>query len=202
MRQIEGWRISVVVMIALVVMACALFVFQGDTEEALRSFIRGSARIALVLFLLAFVASSLHLLCNRPVTAWLLGNRRYMGVTFAMAHFTHLLAVVILGVYYPHPFLDDLSAFTVVTGGLAYLFVAAMAATSFTTTKRLIGRKKWTLLHTIGGYYVWIGFAQSYLLRALEEISYTPFALVIAIVLVLRVWRHRKMLKTASNKSA
>lgn len=194
--RIEGWRITGFVFFGLVVVAVMIVVLQGFTEEAIRTFVRSTARTSLVLFLLAFSASSLQVFFRRSWSAWLLRNRRYLGVTFAVSHANHLLALIVLAILFPYPFLNQLDWLTLVGGGLAYFFILAMSITSFTVPKQLLGQQRWNLLHILGSYYVWILFAQSYVPRALKEPLYIPFAVALFVVLgfrlarSLKIWRH------------
>ena len=67
--RIEGWRITGFVFFGLVVVAVMIVVLQGFTEEAIRTFVRSTARTSLVLFLLAFSASSLQVFFRRSWSA-------------------------------------------------------------------------------------------------------------------------------------
>lgn len=167
----------------------------GGGEDGARAVLRVSARTSVSLFVLAFAASSLHWWLRRDWTRWLLRNRRYVGVSFAVSHLYHLITLGVIALAFPHPFLDRLGLVTLIGGGLAYLFIAAMAATSFDRAVRWLGARRWKLLHTVGGYYVWIIFAQSYLPRAARDAWLAPFfaALVAALVLrLIRAWRTRR----------
>ncbi len=81
---------------------------RGVCEEALRSVVRGTAKVAVTLFSLTFATSSLHAFRRSGATKWLLGNRRYLGLSFALAHADHLLSLVALAIWFPDPFFDDL----------------------------------------------------------------------------------------------
>jgi len=190
--KIEKWRITGVVFLGLVVLAVLTFAVQGVTEEAIRSYIRTTARTSLILFLLAFSASSLRLFIKRDWTFWLLRSRRYMGLSFALSHAIHLFAIILLANLYPHPFLDQLSWVTLLGGGLAYLFILAMSVTSFKATKQWLGTKYWGLLHTVGSYYIWFIFTQSYLFLSLKNTNYLPPLLLLLSVLILRLARTLK----------
>lgn len=187
MPRFRGWAIVGYVVAGLAgfgVLAGALF---GWNEPAVRFVVRGTARTAVVLFMLAFGASALKRLWpTRPAT-WLRRNRRYLGVSFAAAHYLHLMMLVVLAVAYPDPFVRELGAVTLLGGGLAYAFIGAMAVTSFDRTAAWLGPRRWRLLHTVGGYYVWIVFAQSYAGRAVVDPYYVPFALALVAVLTLRL---------------
>lgn len=187
MPHFKGWAITGWIAVGLALSTGIVFALFGWTEEALRLLVRITARWAVVLFMLAFAATSLKKLWPSAFTTWLRRNRRYIGVSFAEAHFVHLAFLIILGVAFPNPFLRDLQAITVVSGGLAYAFIAAMTITSFDRTAAWLGGKRWKLLHTAGSYYVWVIFAQTYMTRALADPFFVPFALALFVVLGLRL---------------
>ena len=74
-------------------------------------------------------------------------------------------------------------------GGLAYLFIAAMSVTSFDHTRQWLGIKRWKQLHTIGSYYIWFVFTQSYFPLAIKEVFYVPFVAALIVVMLLRILR-------------
>lgn len=187
----EGWKITGVTAVVLASFFVAVGVWDGPTEESMRAVVQISARSAVMLFLLAFSASSLHGLLRKSGTAWLLRNRRYLGVSFAVSHFYHLIALVLLSIWFPHPFRDDLNWVTIVGGGLAYVLIAAMAATSSEYAYQWLGSARWQRLHTIGSYYVWFIFAQSYFLHTLEGGVAVPLSIALAAGMLVRLLRFR-----------
>lgn len=188
--RLQGWPLVGWASLALLLMTAAIFLVAGIGEAGLRMLIRATARTSLVLFLAAFVASSLRQLWPMPATRWLLTNRRYVGVSFAVSHFLHLLAIVALAVTVPE---FEISTVTLIGGGMAYVFIAAMVATSFDRTTAWLGPRRWRLLHTAGMYYVWIIFVNSYVPRALiESPAYLPFAASLLVALGLRIYARRK----------
>lgn len=174
---------------ALVALLSLAYLAAGWSEESVRIVVRWTAKIAVVLFAMAFSASALRTFWRVDWTRWLMLNRRQLGLGFALAHTVHLLALVCLGVAFPTPFVDELNAVTLVGGGLAYVFVFAMAATSNDASVRWLGARRWRLLHTLGGWYIWVVFTQSYVPRALVEPAYVPFASLLFFVLGMRVAR-------------
>ena len=162
-RAFEGWTLFFEIAGAVLLVEASLLFTLGYGEEGLRAVVRASARISLVLFCLAFAASSLRVLLRGPGSAWLLRNRRALGVGFAFSHGTHALALLFLARDFPRPFVEEVDALTLVGGGLAYLFVIAMAATSSDAAQRAMGMGRWRLLHEIGGYYVGLVFLFTYL---------------------------------------
>jgi DMSO/TMAO reductase YedYZ heme-binding membrane subunit len=181
--------ILIVTSAALVALLVFAYAAAGWSEDSVRITVRWTAKIAVVLFAAAFSASSLQSLFRNGATRWLMVNRRRLGLGFALAHTVHLFALVVLGLAFPDPFVAGLNAVTILGGGLAYVFMFAMAATSNDASVRRLGGRRWRLLHTLGGWYIWVVFAQSYGPRAAFEPSYLPFAALIVGVLGVRVAR-------------
>jgi methionine sulfoxide reductase heme-binding subunit len=191
---LRGWQIVGAAAVLLLILITANLLQHEFTEEFVRIVIRITARCSVALFLLAFTASSLRALWPTRLTAWQLQNRRYLGVAFAVSHFTHLAALFTLGACFPRPFIDELNAVTLVGGGLAYLFLTLMTITSFVGPRRAIGERAWKILHTLGSYYIWLIFLNSYLSRALVDISYAPYAVALLLALAARIafWSKRR----------
>lgn len=140
------------------VMALVSAIFQtphpGETE--IRVTIRVTALVAAAFFLAAFTASAWHRLRPTPTTRWFLANRRYLGLSFAVAHVAHGLAILALVPYVPGGW-RAFSSQTLVVGGFGYLLVAAMAATSNDRAVAALG-PWWSRLHATGIYVLWFIF--------------------------------------------
>jgi DMSO/TMAO reductase YedYZ heme-binding membrane subunit len=182
---LEGWPLVGWSAIALLAMEALLLAVYGIGEEGLRVLIRATARSSLLLFLPAFAASSLRRLWPTPFSAWLLRNRRYVGVSFAISHFLHLDAILGLAFLYPDRF--DASPVTIVGGGLGYAFIAAMVATSSDAAVRKLGERRWKLLHRTGMWVLFVIFAQSYVPAPFYDIRYLPASLATLGALGLRI---------------
>ena len=95
---------------------------------------------------------------------------------------------------------------TIVLAGAAYLFIAAMTATSFDRTAAWLGPRKWRLLHLIGGWYIWISFAVAVGKRVPLDSFYWPMAavvLAIAIVRLIAMYRRgRRRITTEASRAA
>ena len=187
--QAEKWSITGWLAVVLVAMVCVILALSGWNEEGLRTTLRVTAGTSVVLFGLAFSASSLFGLRRNPATTWLLRNRRYVGVSFAVSHFIHLVLIAAVAIEYPHPFFDERGPTAFIGGGLAYAFIAAMTATSFDKSARWLGPKRWKALHTVGGYYILVVFARRYILAAIGSPAYIPLAALTFIIFFLRMWR-------------
>ena len=181
----NGWRLTGFLSLLLTAMALCLLSVQGWDAEGLRLVIRATARTSLVLFVLAFTASAMVELLPSDATRWQRRNRRYLGVSFAVSHLIHLVAILSLASIDAELFWKLTNISTLVLAGTAYLFITAMAATSFDRTASWLGPRKWHLLHLLGGWYIWISFAVAVGKRVpLDRFCWPIAALVLAAGLV------------------
>jgi DMSO/TMAO reductase YedYZ heme-binding membrane subunit len=75
----------------------------------------------------------------------------------AVSHGIHGIAIVWLLSAFPSAY--QVNATTLVGGGLGFVFIAAMAATSSDAAFKKLGRARWTALHRTGVWYLWLVFA-------------------------------------------
>lgn len=173
---------------SMVVITVMAFGAQGVSEEGLRIIVRWTARVSVTAFLLAFAARPLRQIWSSELAGWLLRNRRYLGVSFAVAHFTHLAALIGIGVFFPQPFRSELDALTLGGGGFCYVLIALMALTSTDRTAAWLSRKNWRRLHTLGMYTIWIIFVQSYVPRAIiGDMAFGPVSIALFAVAGVRL---------------
>jgi hypothetical protein len=192
---VNGWRLTGVFSLLLTAMAIYLLSVQGWDAEGIRLVIRATARTSLVLFVLAFTASAMVELLPGEATRWQRSNRRYLGVSFAVSHLIHLIAILSLASIDAVLFWKLTNIGTIVLAGTAYLFIAAMAATSFDRSAAWLGPRRWRLLHLLGGWYIWISFAVAVGKRVPTDRFYWPMAtLVLAagIVRLAAIWRKNR----------
>lgn len=153
----RGWAITGWNSVALVTMTALVLAAAGTGEEGVRMLIRATARSSAILFLVAFVARPVRQLWRTDATAFAIKNRRYFGVSMAVSHLIHGIAIVSLATAFPSAYQTNMT--TLVGGGLGFVFIAAMAATSSDAAFKTLGRVRWTLLHRTGIWYVWLIFA-------------------------------------------
>ena len=200
-----GGRLVGIATLLLLAMSALILERAGTGEAGMRMLVRATARTSLVLFGAAFAASSLRSLWRVPATGWLLRQRRYLGLSFAVSHGLHALALIGLGLVLGDAFEVDLV--TVIFGGGAYGMIALMAATSSDRAYTWLGRHRWHLLHLVGVYWIWIIFANSYTARAVmaiargtESLAYLPVGIFIWALLGLRVaaWFRARPVRAAA----
>jgi hypothetical protein len=183
----SGWRLTGVLSLLLMAMSLYSLAVHGWDVEGVRLVIRATARTSLVLFLLAFTASALAQLVPTAATRWQRRNRRYLGVSFAVSHFIHLAAIIALAVADQALFWKLTNLTTIALAGTAYLFIVAMAATSFDRTAAWLGPRNWRVLHLVGAWYIWISFAVAVGKRVPLDRFYWPFAALLLAAAVVRL---------------
>jgi methionine sulfoxide reductase heme-binding subunit len=180
---IQRWPIVAcsTLLISLAVGAIALT--HGLTETGLRIAIRFTARSSCVLFLLAFVGSSLAALWPSTITQWLRANRRYFGLSFAASHAWHAIAILGLA------FVSQGNAINYSPGGtLGYVFIVLMAATSFNGAMQWMGDRRWQILHLVGAYYLWIAFFVSFSKHWTISFIYPALTVLLIVAMGLRIF--------------
>jgi DMSO/TMAO reductase YedYZ heme-binding membrane subunit len=182
----NGWPIVGWATVAVLTIVGSILALVGADEAGIRMGIRATARTSVVLFSLAFAASALRRRWRNDATAWLLRNRRQIGVSFAVSHVVHLLLIFALFGWTWAGFVAGTPLVTRVAGGIAYVFIALMTVTSFDRTAAWLGSRRWRQLHTAGAYSVWIIFAQNFFVQAFKSVVYWPYAALLAGAMVLR----------------
>lgn len=139
------------------------------------------------MFLITYLASSLHRLSPSENTRALLRRRRQWGLAFALAHSIHLVALLInITLYRPRPLMS------LAGGALAYGFVYLMALTSTDDWQKRLGHR-WKQLHSIGMHLTWAVFLVGYGSRAFHQdpayhLEGRIFAPLLLAALAIRLW--------------
>ncbi|WP_374525116.1 hypothetical protein [Sphingopyxis sp.] len=196
-KRTGGWaedeRLLFVLIAALLAMSAIIVAVAGTGIDGTRMLIRATARSSLLLFLAAFTASSLVRLRPAPTTRWMIRNRRWLGLGFAFSHLLHLIAILwLFGAYggqTPAPPMR-----TIIGGGIAYVFILLLAATSWNGAVRALGTQNWHRLHWMGVWYIWLIFMVSYGGRAANDAFYLPPALLLVGSATLRFAAARRRL--------
>ncbi len=152
----------------------------ATNATAWRELIRITARTSVGWFVLAFAARPLVSLWPTPASKWLLRNRRYLGLGYAVSHGGHLIAILAAAGLEGAAFWDALAITTLLGGGFGYLILAAMAATSVDGAQRALGRGRWRALHLTGMWTFWVIFTSSYAPAAIAS----PVAAVAVVALL------------------
>lgn len=189
-RLFSSWNFTKTILFVTVLSSAIYFALNDFTEVTLRTAVRLTARMSGLLFSMAFIASSLNQLVRNSFSRWMLKNRRYIGVSFALVHIIHLGFIVSVQLMF-ETIIPNTKLFTMVGGGIAYVFVVAMLFTSFPFFSNKLSKKQWKLLHTVGGYWIWLVFLFSYLKRAKNDYLYLALAVFFVAVLLVRLYNNK-----------
>lgn len=187
---ISGWNLTKVISVVLILnFILILSLNDYNQKETISILIRTTAKFSVALFLLAFSASSFYHFSKNNFSKWMLKNRRYIGVSFAISHYLHLLSLFLMTFHISFNVFEDRGLFTTIGGAIGYLFITIMTITSFDKYRKIVSPKNWKRIHTIGSYYLWIIFAKSYIPRITEGSFYTLFAVLLITTLLMRIWK-------------
>lgn len=186
-----AWSLVTIVVAGSLIYFINLFYTLGFTEETNRQAIRISARIAVVLFSMAFGGAALHKLHQNPFTWWMRMNRRFLGISFAILHLIHLFFLGLLQQNF-HPVFYEKDMLSLLVGGIAYVFVILMFLTSFPVFSKWLSPENWKRLHRVGGYWILTLFIISYVKIAMVEPGFIRILVMLGVVLIARLIVNKK----------
>lgn len=181
--------LGLITAISLIVVGTTLSTL-GLSEESMRLTLRETARISTLIFTLIFIASPFHKLIRNDTSKWLMVNRRYLGIGFGVSHLIHLALIICLISMYSNGEPLSMAPMTnYIVGGIGYLLIFAMLATSNNQSVKYLGHKRWKRLHTFGMYYLLLAFLSSYIGLLEKDFSfYVPIVLILALACLTRAF--------------
>ena len=178
----SGWNLVAISTLILLILLGAIAIVHGVDESSLRLAIRSTARISALLFICTFIATAVRKFYPGTISNWLLKNRRYLGVSFALSHFAHALTIIGLAIVSSNSVRTDHG------GGLGYIFIGLMTLTSFDRPAKLLGHRFWKILHGTGSYYLWIAFSVAFSKRIAGNPGfYAPITVILVMALLLKL---------------
>ncbi|MEL6929552.1 MAG: hypothetical protein AAFO95_13065 [Cyanobacteria bacterium J06600_6] len=180
--RLSKWQIVKYAAIFIATVFTFILLVNGVDEASFRIAIRFTARSSCILFLLAFCASPLRRLAPSSISNWLIQNRRYFGLSMAISHGFHALAIIGVAVSTSENMIRDNHLAT-----LGYVFIILMSITSFERSAAVLGKRLWRILHTVGMYYLWLSFVTGFSERLTESwFIYSPFVITLILAFLLR----------------
>lgn len=180
---LSGWRLTGALAGAVLAMSAGVLAVAGTGEEGLGALLRATARSSALLFVLVYVARPLQQLRPGALSRFALRERRYLGVGVAVSHAVHLGAIVALA-RTAESF--ELAPDTLVVGGLAFVLLFAMAATSSDAAVRALGRGRWRALHRAGLHLLWFVFLVTFAGNLSRHAAYALPVALLAVAAALR----------------
>ena len=156
-RWVNGWRLFAGISAAITAfMLLRLRSADFSSPQDISAMIQYSVRWAVPFIYMVIATSALFKLSPNKLTLWLLKNRRYLGLCFAVAMAWQAAFIFIVSFshsahYYGEIYLlrDELE------GSSGYLFLAAMTLTSFGAVRRLVTPEQWRFVHLSGVVFLW-----------------------------------------------
>ena len=159
----ERWGLfSLLVFIASIVVVGCWFITDLSGEQEYRHMIRVSVRCSLPLLLMAFTASALRRLWPGEISAWIVRNRKYVGLAFSAVMVWQILFIVLLISTGAKLFPPGPAALFIVSDLIGYTLLVLMTVTSFDTVKTRLSPVAWKRLHRTGIYYIWAIYLYSF----------------------------------------
>ena len=195
MSNVLKWFSSVIVLNIILIVWLG---FAENNNESLMLWARHTARISFAYFLLSFSASSLHYFFSNTLTTFIRHQRRYIGLSFALAHTIHLVALTSFFIVME----ENPGIVTLIGGGLGYVLVYAMALTSNDNAVKKLGLKRWKQIHWFGANYIAVIFAFTYVGKLLNgqlngsDYDYLTFSLIVGTIFIVFILRIGYFLKS------
>lgn len=141
---------------------------------------RWTARAAIPVFLVVYLAGPMHRLRPSAITRMLMQYRRQWGLAFAFSMTIHLAALLVNILVFRPREIGEIAA-----GMAAYAMIYVMAATSNRWSVKRLGRW-WQRIHRVGIHYIWLIFFGGRVLRSIgEEAEYHRDARIMAAILLV-----------------
>ena len=156
-RWMNEWYLFFGVSIPIsLIMLIPLANFDSVTGTEISSMISFSVRWAVPFIFLVIAISSLQIIFPNALTRWLMMNRKYIGLIFAVAMAWQGLFIFIMSYYFHDYYFSEVYYFRdEIEGSIGYIFLAAMVVTSFNFGKRFVDSKQWRIIHKAGIYFLW-----------------------------------------------
>ncbi|MGI9264698.1 MAG: hypothetical protein ACR2QU_07205 [Gammaproteobacteria bacterium] len=155
-RTINQWRLFWLISVPMsAVMVLEVMAVDLSTATGVSAMISFSVRWAVPFIYLVVAISSLQTLFPGPFPAWLLRNRKYIGMCFAVAMAWQGAFIFLMSNFHRDYYFDQIYYLRdELEGTTGYIFLAAMVVTSFEPGRKHLDAKQWKLLHRSAVYFL------------------------------------------------
>ncbi len=156
-KGVNGWRLFWLVSVLMsIVMVVEMMGTDMSAAPGVSHMIGFSVRWAVPFIYLVVAASALPVLFPGPFATWLLRNRKYIGMCFAVAMAWQGAFIFLMSNFYrPYYFEEIYYLRDELEGSTGYIFLTAMVVTSFQFGRKHLTQEQWKLLHRSGLYFLW-----------------------------------------------
>ena len=156
-KAINGWSLFWIVSLAMsAVIVVNMLAIDMSSPEGVSHMIGYSVRWAVPFIFLVVAISASRKLFPGTATNWLLRNRKYIGLIFAVAMAWQGLFIFLMSNFHRDYYFEEIFYLRdELEGSTGYLFLAAMVVTSFRFGRKYLTPKQWRMLHLSGLYFLW-----------------------------------------------
>jgi DMSO/TMAO reductase YedYZ heme-binding membrane subunit len=148
------------------------------------------ARLSFIVFVPIYAASPLAVWFPGPAIRGLLRIRRSLGLGYAIVMGAHVCGIL---AYHATNGSDPIEPVAFALGGLGFVLIAALAATSNDASVRRLGGRRWKRLHLLTLHWLWAIYAFTYLGRIGDRgAEYLPGLITVFALLALRMSAFRR----------
>ncbi|MEM8936082.1 MAG: hypothetical protein AAGC77_06715 [Pseudomonadota bacterium] len=127
-----------------------------STGEGVSAMIGYSVRWAVPFIYIVVAASALPKLFPGPFSVWVLRNRKYFGLCFAVAMAWQGLFIFVVSTFMRDYYFEAIYYFRdELEGTIGYIFLGALTVTSFQIGRKYVTPDQWKTLHRAGMYFLW-----------------------------------------------
>lgn len=168
--QVSGRSVKVLILVfptlVGIIFVVGDFVSHGISNESVVASLLLTARIALVMFLVAFVSQPLFDITRARWSQKLVKYRKFTGLSFALAmsfHLTLIATLFVINAPMPPPMIESSDY---ILGGPGLLAILVLAVTSNNRIHRSLGPAAWRAVHLVAITWIWLVFFFCLLLGA------------------------------------
>lgn len=156
-KALNGWGLFALIAVPIsLIMVIEMFGVDLSTGPGVSHMIGFSVRFAVPLIFLVAATSSLQVLFPGPIPLWLLRNRKYLGLCFAVAMAWQGLFIFTMSTFFRDYYYEDIYFLRdELEGSVGYIFLVAMVVTSFQFARKYLTPQQWKLIHKSGLYFLW-----------------------------------------------
>jgi len=155
-KAINEWRLFWLISIPMsITMVIAMMGHDMSTAHGVSEMISFSVRWAVPFIFLVVATSSVQILFPGQFPMWLLRNRKYIGMCFAVAMAWQGSFILIMSNFFREYYFTDYVLRDELEGSIGYIFLSAMVVTSFRFGRKYLNQKQWKLLHKSSLYFLW-----------------------------------------------
>jgi DMSO/TMAO reductase YedYZ heme-binding membrane subunit len=178
------WPIGLAALCVVVVLAATL---RSDAPQLERLLLlnRYLARLSFLTFIPIYAASPLVRWLPGVPTRGLVRIRRSLGLGYALIMAAHVCAI---GAYQLTAGSESIDIVSGIGGGIGFVLIGALAATSNDQAIRRLGARNWKRLHSAALQWLWVIYTVTYLGRISEgHTEFVPGLVTVFALLALRL---------------